>query len=176
VIPWWVPLAAAAIALLGTVVGVPITQRWSAHREDARWKREREQEREAWESEDAARTFEQRRQAYVDFYKRLRADARTVNYTGLDHGPSLERGAWHLTLYAQLGVLRLYATPLVDAAAGKAYSALWTWGYQTQRDSERFPKCQEAYDAAEHELRDAIRADLGVPGQPIPRYYFHNDK
>jgi len=160
VIPWWVPLAAAAIALLGTVVGVPITQRWSAHREDARWKREREQEREAWEREDAARTFEQRRQAYVDFYKRLRAEAWAVNYTGLDRGPSLERGAWQLTLYEQLGVLR----------------ALWAWGYQTQRDSERFPKCQEAYNAAEHELRDAIRADLGVPGQPIPRYYSHNDK
>jgi len=92
VIPWWVPLAAAAIALLATVVGVLITQRWSAHREDARWEREREQEREAWEREDAARTFEQRRQAYVDFYKCLRTDARAVNYTGLDRGPSLERG------------------------------------------------------------------------------------
>ncbi len=38
-IPWWVPLAAAAIALLRTVVGVLITQRWSAHREAARWNR-----------------------------------------------------------------------------------------------------------------------------------------
>jgi len=175
VIPWWVSLAGAAIALLGTLAGVLITQWWSTQREDARWKREREQEREAREREDVTRTFEQRRQAYVEFYKRLRADARAVNYTGLDRGPSMERGAWHLTLYAKLGVLRLYATPLVDAAADKAYSVLWTWGCQTQAGRDRSAEHQEAYDVAEHELRNAIRTDLGILGERTPRYYSHND-
>ena len=57
------------------VFGVVLTQRRSDRREDERWKRDRERERESWAREDARRTFEQRRDCYVDFLQRLREAA-----------------------------------------------------------------------------------------------------
>src|ERR1700720_4141159 len=70
--PLWVPLAVAALGLLGTVVGaisgVLVTQRRADKREVDAWERESEQERERWAREDAARTFEERRDTYISFY------------------------------------------------------------------------------------------------------------
>ena len=64
--PLWVPLVVAVIGLVativGTIVGVIITQRRSDRREKIAWERERERERERWAREDAARTFELRRE------------------------------------------------------------------------------------------------------------------
>ncbi len=58
--PLWVPLVVAVIGLVativGTIVGVIITQRRSDRREKIAWERER------WAREDAARTFELRRE------------------------------------------------------------------------------------------------------------------
>ena len=87
--PLWVPLVVAGIGLLGTIIGtiagVLITQRRSDRRERESWVRERERERERWAREDALRTFEQRRDAYIDFYESLREMARTA----YDHGMGL---------------------------------------------------------------------------------------
>jgi hypothetical protein len=60
--PLWVPLVVAVIGLVATIVGVIITQRRSDRREKIAWERERERERERWAREDAARTFELRRE------------------------------------------------------------------------------------------------------------------
>ena len=69
--PLWVPLVVAAIGLLGTfsgtIAGVLITQRRSDRREGLTWERERQRERDLWAREDALRTFEQRRDAYIGF-------------------------------------------------------------------------------------------------------------
>ena|SRR5215831_15482935 len=84
--PLWLPLASAGIAVLGTLGGVLITQRWADRREDKTWRREREREREReqerWAREDEARTFGHRREAYADFYESVKALARRA----YDHG------------------------------------------------------------------------------------------
>jgi hypothetical protein len=58
----------AVLGLIGTaggaIAGVVITQRRSDARDRAAWKRERER----WAREDAARTLDLRREAYIEFY------------------------------------------------------------------------------------------------------------
>ena len=70
--PLWVPLAVAIVGLLGTVIGtvsgVLITQRRADRREIEASTKETERESERWRREDAARTFEERREAYLGFY------------------------------------------------------------------------------------------------------------
>ena len=67
------PLLVAILGLVttagGTLGGVWITQRRSDRRETIAWERQREREREAWAREDAARTFDRRRDGYVALYK-----------------------------------------------------------------------------------------------------------
>jgi hypothetical protein len=63
--PFVVPLIVAILGLIATIVGtisgVIITQRRSDRRETVAWERQRERERELWAREDAARTFDLRR-------------------------------------------------------------------------------------------------------------------
>jgi hypothetical protein len=84
--PIWVPLVVAGIAVLGTlsggITGALITQRQADRREDKAWTRERQREREHWAREDEARTFEHRRETYVDFYESVKGLARRA----YDHG------------------------------------------------------------------------------------------
>jgi hypothetical protein len=184
--PLWLPLAAAAIGLLGaiigTIAGVLITQRRSDRREQLAWERERQREREHWAREDALRTFEQRRDAYTGFYETLRATARTV----YDHGMGLSDPAaeedegelpfeWNQEVARKLEHLRIYASPEVLAAADGAYNACWRWGHKTRyrNDDESFYDRQDEFSSAELVLYDAIRRDLGLVGvvengRPIP--------
>ena len=87
--PIWVPLVAAGIAVVGTIVGtlagVAITQRHADQREDVAWRREQAR----WAREDRARTFDHRRAAYSDFYESLREMARRA----YDHGMGLSEDA-----------------------------------------------------------------------------------
>lgn len=86
------PLVVAVIGVLGTsigtIAGVFITQRRSDRREALAWNRERERERDRWAREDALRNFEQRREAYIGFYKTLREMARMAH----DHAMGRARG------------------------------------------------------------------------------------
>lgn len=50
--PLWVPLVVAALAVLGTLGGVYVTQRRSDRREAIAWIREPQRERERWARED----------------------------------------------------------------------------------------------------------------------------
>ena len=92
--PLWVPLLIAALGVIGTVggtvAGVVITQHRSDRREDVQWTRLREQERERWTREDVLRTFDQRRDSYIDFEEKLESTARIVSQSQMRTGPSLE--------------------------------------------------------------------------------------
>ena len=72
----------AGLGVLGTlaggVIGGVITQRRADRREDKAWARDRAREHERWTREDGARTFEHRREAYIDFYVAVKALARTA--------------------------------------------------------------------------------------------------
>ena len=158
--------------VLGTIGGVLITQRRSDRREALAWDRQREREREAWAREDAARTFEHRRQSYSDFYESLRAMAlRAYNHgMGLsdDDAEELPEG-WQSPAFQRLQQLEMYATLSVSVKASVAYSAVWRWGHTTKRgqDDDDFYAGQEAADETEEVLLAAIRTDLAIPGNEI---------
>jgi len=67
--PLWVALVGLLGTVVGTIIGALITQHHADKREADTWEREQQRERARWAREDAARTFEQRRTAYVDFYQ-----------------------------------------------------------------------------------------------------------
>jgi hypothetical protein len=167
--PLWVPLVVAALGLFGTfagtIGGVLITQRRADQRERASWNRERERERERWAREDAARTFDHRRDAYVAFYESLREMAFTAYNHGMGLRAERELGEWQLPTYQKLQHLRLYGAPHVVEAADAAYTAAWWWGDNALfgQDNAEFYEGQERFDAAESELLERIRADLAIP-------------
>jgi hypothetical protein len=124
--PLWVPLVVAGLGVLGTIIGtiagVVITQKRSDRREERNWNREREREREQWAREDALRTFEERRNSYLEFYDSLQKMARqTWLYgRGLAEKSAFE---WKPPSLDSLHRLRLYASPEVAEAAAVAHDA-----------------------------------------------------
>lgn len=164
--PLWVLLVVALLgvagSVTGTVLGVLLTQRRSDRREDQRWTRERVREQDAWAREDAKRTFDQRRDSYIDFSQHLRAAALAVHNAGYELGPALEFG-WNLPLYESLLRLRVFASPRAADAAQHAYDAAWRWGDAagSVRD-DHFHDNESKFDQAELDLLSVIRTDLGV--------------
>jgi hypothetical protein len=163
--PTWVPLAAAAVAVIGTIVGtlagVVVTQRNADRREDVAWRREQER----WEREDRTRTFEHRRESYSDFYESLREMARRAYNHGIGLSDDGELGEWQMPTFRKLEHLRLYATEALADAADEAYNMAWRWGHQTTlgQDDSSFYELQEDYDRAEQRLLTQMRADLSIP-------------
>jgi hypothetical protein len=165
--PLWVPLVVAALAVLGTLAGVLVTQRWSDRRETSAWARERQREHEGWAREDEARTFEHRREAYVDFYVAVKALARMA----YDHGfglideEELPEG-WQDEAAAKLRRLEFYADRPVASAASAAYGAAWSWGVYGKYDDPDDPdfhERQQKYDDAELEMLVLMRKSLSIP-------------
>lgn len=165
------PLVVAGIGVVATLVagtvGALITQRWSDSRETISWERERQRERERWAREDEARTFEQRRQAYVEFYEALKAMARTAynHCFGFTDEPELAEG-WQSDAFAKLAQLQFYADRSVSHAASEAYSAVWRWGHYGVHDAPddpAFEELEQHFDQAENEMLSLMRRSLSIP-------------
>jgi hypothetical protein len=165
--PLWVPLVVAGMAVLGTLTAGLLTQHWANRRESQAWTRERQRERERWDREDEARTFEHRRQTYADFYEAVKALARMAygHCYGFTDEPELAEG-WQSDAFAKLARLGLYADRRVAAAASEAYSAAWSWGHYGKYDDPddpEFDERQQRYDDAELKLLVLIRVGLAIP-------------
>ena len=167
------PLLIAGLGLLGTIGGtlggVFLTQRRADRREAETRAEARAREEAAWERDDRLRTFEHRRQAYVDFWESLRSMTLRVYNFGMalddgDAGAELSDG-WQLSTYERLLQLQPYALPATFDAASEAYSAAWWWGHKTRhgRDDDEFYDGQERSQATEAVLLERIRRDLHVP-------------
>jgi hypothetical protein len=168
--PLWVPLVVAGIGVVGTlaggVVGSILTQRRADRREEKAWARERERDREERAREDEARTFEHRREAYLDFYVAVKALARMA----YDHGygftePKLAEG-WQNDAFAKLHRLEFYADRELAVAASKAYGAAWSWGQYGKYDDPDdpdFDERQQKYDDAELVMLGLMRDGLAIP-------------
>jgi hypothetical protein len=173
--PLWVPLVVAIVGVLGTVGGaiggVLITQRRADKREADAWERELERERARWAREDAARTFEQRRAAYTDFYESLGMMMKRVKNhgTGLggDRVDRLPEG-WDTPTFERFTRLELYASPNVAWLAINAWEITRSWGGATRwgKADEEFQEDHGRAEDARTALLDAIREDLGVDRPP----------
>lgn len=156
--PLWVPLGAAFIAVLGTLAGVIFTQVWNSRLEERRWVRESNRLREAEAKEDANRTYEHRRAAYVDFLQELErvervisdpnrvpAEKRTLN----NPSPSDLTELW--------SAVRIYGTYEADNKASECIGFLDHWGNQPDDDmlADNFYSARAGYLLQ-------IRKDLGI--------------
>lgn len=186
--PLWVPLAVAGLGVLGTlaggVVGGAITQRRADRREGKAWARDREREHERWAREDEARTFEHRREAYIDFYAAVKALARKAygHGYGFTDEPELPEG-WQDDAAGKLHRLEFYADRELAAAASKAYGAAWSWGVYGKYDDPDDPdfhERQQRYDDAELEMLGLMRNRLSIPEGdpelPPPGYSYYEVK
>jgi hypothetical protein len=73
-IPIWALIVVACIGALGVLAGA-LLQSW---RDDRRWKRETERERDRWQREDRVRWYEKRFAAYDDFSAKTEAIVRVL--------------------------------------------------------------------------------------------------
>jgi hypothetical protein len=171
----------AILGLIGTaggaIAGVVITQRRSDARDKVSWERERERERERWARDDAARTFEQRRHVYSEFYESLREMGRTVNTYGQREIGVEDRRLppdWDMSTFAKPRRLELYASREVWQAAAQTYKTCWHWGDTLTRTrvQEEFYRLQVAYDEDAATLLAAIRSDLAVGSDTDGRFDF----
>src|SRR6266480_6068685 len=133
--PLWLPLAAAGVAVVGTLAGGFITQRWANQRDDKIWARERAREQERWRRDDQARTFEHRQEVFEDCYQAVKALAKRAydHGYGFDDTPELPFD-WNADAWAKLNRLRLYADRPLYGAAIAAYNAPFWWGHHTKYD------------------------------------------
>lgn len=164
-------LITAAIGVFGTVIagiaglgGVLITQRRSDERSHA----DREWERERWVREDQARTFEQRRESYLEFYESIAHLVRRIHDFSYGHTPEHElEPDWEGGVFKKLQRLDVFATPEVSKAADTAYQAVIDLGVKTRWNGNSNPEFQQLsrrVNRAEQELLSIIRLDLSVPG------------
>jgi hypothetical protein len=168
--PLWVPLVVAVLGLLGTggaaIAGVLITQRRSDEREKIAWERERDRERDRWAREDAARTFELRRENYVALYEAV--DGLSTEYgtaVSMQWHPSRTSGEsseWRFSekanvFYSALDRVMVYgSTAVVRAATGISDSL------SKAQKNMTFEKVQE-FERQREQLLQTVRAELGIP-------------
>lgn len=95
--------------------------------------------------------------------------ALTADDHGLGLSPETQDGdlpeGWQTPTFRALQHLAVYAAPMVNAAAHRAYNAAWIWGHVTRHgeDDDDFYMRQAQYDDAEVALLSAMRRDLGIP-------------
>jgi hypothetical protein len=155
--PLWLPLAAAGLAVAGTLAGVIFTQVWNSRLEERRHAREADRLREAQAREDADRTYEHRRAAYVDFLQeleRLQGNVRDFDPdVALDDDDVAFKG-----LSERLVAVRVFGTYEADLLARDCLDKLQRSALHPE-DTARFEDAVRA--GAEYLLQ--IRKDLGVP-------------
>ncbi|MGV0809882.1 hypothetical protein [Mycolicibacterium setense] len=181
--PLWVPILVGGLGLFGTVIaglgGVWLTQRGADRREAVAWERQIEREHAQWAREDAARTFEFRRSAYVDFYQAAFAALMLLaTYAGKItrrevYTDDPEVAARDADLQNALDVIQIYGTPKVLALAQKVQQGLFSSRVivsqmHVANIDDELGKQSEAGGTALLELHTAIREELGVPDDDSP--------
>lgn len=179
------PLVVAGIGVAGTltagIAGALVTWRLSNQREDKAWARERDREHEQRAREDEARTFEHRREAYLEFYVEVKALARTAYNHSYGFTEAELSADWHEEAAAKLRRLEFYADRELAAAASKAYGAAWSWGVYGKYDDPEcadFHERQEKYDEAELVvlmlMRNRLAISEGDMELPPPSYSYES--
>jgi hypothetical protein len=145
-------LGGAFAALLGVFVNGWLTN----NREEARWERERELQAQAWARDDAARSYEHRREAYVNFVNQWRVHYDIAwRYRTLG-GPGEPDYDWMDPLYEAFVALQVFGARGVIAAAEATMKNLD--GYCTSGADLDYRLFEN--------LQAQIRQDLAIPDAP----------
>lgn len=155
----WLPLLIAVLGLAGTISGVVITQRRSDRREDARWVREREREREQRIREDAARIFNHRRDAYVDYLAEATAKFDAQSKWEAERGKATPPEHALETLWHHLTSVKVYGTPEATRIAEALYQWLYTEHFGS---SSKTADHAGGFDRLTDEFVQQMRTDLGI--------------
>jgi hypothetical protein len=158
--PLWVPLAAAGLAVLGTLGGVVVTQAWNSRAEERRQAREDARLREERAREDLNRSYEHRRAAYLDFLREF--DRLYERYLAPRHGkpgrpPSFDDPAWD-GLDDRHSALLIYGTYEAERAAFRCLQSLRSAASRPE-DKRLDEDLFEAWVA----YLGLVRKDLGMP-------------
>lgn len=179
VTPIWVPLVVAVLGLVatlgGTLGGVIVAQRAADLRERESRAEQTRQERLRWAREDEARTFEQRRDAYIGFYEALRETVWTLNRAfdqGADPAQLSSTVKWDALRY-RLHRVEMYGSDGIVALAQRAHEITSVWGSSIRRspdDPNRVLHDEDlSYEAdgSPDTFIQAVRKELRVPdGKP----------
>ena len=169
-------LVATLIGVVGTVVGtiggVLITQLLSDRREKAAWERESERERARWAREDAARTFEERRDAYISFYYANEEAGHRVHAYLMArlHGrdDAEPPSAWVPDAEEKLNALAIYGSQRVLDLAHEAQTqyrkmASEAEEWKTEDGTEPLDRRGDEWYFSRRDMLQAMRDDLGIP-------------
>jgi hypothetical protein len=152
----WVPIVAA---LAGAIGGSVLTQVLLGRREDRRWRQEREHERLIWAREDAGRSYDHRRQAYMDFlaeFHRLRRVVEAARAQGAT-SEALPRQAMDDLTDLWTAVL-IYGSEDGQQWASACHSSLRLWAWHPERAD-----LEETVMEDWNQYLTQVRIDLGVP-------------
>lgn len=177
-------IVVAILGLVGTLGGalggVLITQWRSDARERASWERETQRERERWGREDEARTFEERRDAYIAFYAALDQTLARINLQF--HPPPHELTpfpqGWDYSMYATLQRVEIYGSESLVAAARHAVEVISAWGGNVRPDPDDPDGVLHdenlSYEAGGSQMTwiAAVRTELGVPKGVVPERHY----
>ena len=147
-------LVVAAIGFIGGIGGVIVTQMLANHREDIRWRREHDRQQLDRDREDAARSYEHRREAYVKFiaeYHRVWDIAASACSVGDDAAIPED---FLLDLYYRRISVEIFGTKDSANHAHDAYEILFAYVF----DGKPFDESNVL-----KELVDSVRRDLLVP-------------
>jgi hypothetical protein len=174
--PIWVTLLVAGLGFMGTVGGaiggVLVTQRSAEKREAAARQLESDREKQRWTREDAARTFDQRRDAYLSFYHANGQIGRRIHeylvmrIHGVDDvepPPS-----WMPDAEEKLNALAIYGTQRVVDLANEAQfqyrkMAMEAAAWEPESGTRSLDDRGDQWFSARHNMLQVMREELGIP-------------
>jgi hypothetical protein len=155
----WGSLLIGVVTGLVALSGVFYTQWRADQRERQRWDRERAHERAIWDRDDAARSYEHRREAYMTFLNtyQISRDAISLAEESLISDPS-ENSEFLAPLYRSVGEVQVFGTRAAFERATEAYELLRRLCFGPSEDA---PTLRNV-DMAQNAFVDQLRRDLHV--------------
>jgi hypothetical protein len=160
----WIPLLIAVLGLISTLAGVIFTQLWNSRLETRRWQREHNRQHEVDSREDKNRTYEHKREAYVDFLRDMERLRRAYTDTDEDD-PVKPPHATFDTLWDLWTAVMVYGTPEAQNLVQLCGDAIGTFEGAWRRNNIN-DSVIDAVMNSWHELLWQVRKDLGVPELP----------
>jgi hypothetical protein len=153
----WDNLLTALVSGSLVIAGVIFTQRGADQREDRRWGREREHEKAVWDRDDAARSYDHRRKACMDFLNDYLIKADAIAWAEVVYEGDAPED-WLEPMRRQLGEVQVFGTRAAFNRATEAYALLHRWCYGPREDAPTWDDVVMAKDA----YVDQVRRDLHV--------------